>query len=247
MTEVTDRERAVKKSEIGHYIDLGLGLGVDATDPKPWTNKKSFRARHVTFEDLIGIKGGILNAFDHEVKSVREFQSSMNASIPISKILSVGIDAEASRSYSMQRRSIGRKIITRTIEFKSEFKNIPHERTETDFIGENQLSFEIQLTDFITRRTKKNVESLSMDSLADYCFQFVASSAVTHYVYSIELGACHYRTTSQEEYTANFGAAENLGMDRIANIVLEHTTRVKTHKFQTSIINLNWKIQEERW
>jgi hypothetical protein len=29
--------------------------------------------------------------------------------------------------------------------------------------------------------------------------------------------------------------------------VLEHTTRVKTHKFQTSIINLNWKIQEERW
>lgn len=228
----------MSESEIGYYSDLGLGLGVDATDARPWKNKRSFRARHVTFEKLLGIKGGILCTFNDEVESVREFQSRINASVPTGEILSVGIDAEASRSYSVQRKSIGKKIVSRTIAFKSEFKNIPHERIETDFVGESQPSFENRLTEFIQDQTKKSVESLCIDRLTDHCFQFVANRTVTHYVHSIELGACHYRTMSREEYVTKFGASANIGVEGIAEMALKNTARFETRKFQSSVIRI---------
>lgn len=233
---MAEDRRVINESETGYYSDLGLGLGVDATDPHPWTNKKSFRARYVTFENLLGIKGGILRAFSDEVKSVRDFQSHMKASVPTSEILSVGIDAEASRSYTVQKRSVGKKIVSRTIAFKSEFKNIPRfERTETDS-GEIQPSFEKRLTGFIEERTKKDVKSLSMDALVDRCFQFVENRAITHYVHSIELGACCYRTMSEEEFAANFGNSTSLGVERIAEIALTNSARVERYNFQDSVI-----------
>ena len=230
--------RAVNEREIGYYSDLGLGLGVDATDARPWKNKKSFRVRHVTFDKVLGIRGDTLCAFNDKVESVREFQSRMDASIPTGEILSVGIDAEASRSHSIQRRSIGKKIISRTIAFKSEFKNIPQERTEYDFAGESQPSFENRLTEFIEDRTKKSVESLCIDSLTDYCFHFVANRTVTHYVHSIQLGACHYRTMTQEEYNTNFGASATIGEKGIAEIALKNTARFETRKFKSSVIRI---------
>lgn len=243
--DVAEDRRAVNESETGYYSDLGLGLGVDATDPHPWTNKKSFRARHVTFENVLGIKGGILHAFNEEVKSVREFQSSMKASVPTSEILSVGIDAEASRSYSVRKRSVGKKIISRTIAFKSKFENVPRERVETDFGESQQQSFESRLTGFIKERTNKSIESLCMESLTDRCFQFVADRAVTHYVHSIELGACHYRTMSEEEYNANFGAGASVGAEKIADIALTNNARVETHKFQSSVIKIGQMRKRE--
>ena len=234
---MTEDRRVVNDSEIGDYSDYGLGLGVDATDCQPWTNKKTFRARHVTRESVLGIKGGILRAFNEKVTSIREFQSSMKASVPTNDLLSVGIDAEASRSYSVQRRSIGKKIISRTIAFKSEFKNIPHERVETDF-GESQPSFESRLTGFIKERTKKRVESLSVETLTDLCFQFVENGAVTHYVHSIELGACHYRTMSEEEFVTVFGASANVGVKEMAEIALKNTATMGTHRFQSEDIKI---------
>ena len=128
-------KRAVSESEIDTYSELGLGLGVDVTDAHPWKNKKPFRARHVTFEEVLGIRSNALCAFNDEVESMREFQSKMNASIPTGEILSVGIDAEASRSHSIQMRSIGEKIVSRTIAFKSEFKNIPQGRIEDERVN----------------------------------------------------------------------------------------------------------------
>ena len=234
---MTKDRRVVNENEIGNYSDFGLGLGVDATDCQPWTNKKTFRVRHVTQENVLGIKGGILRAFNEKVTTIREFQSSMKASVPTNDLLSVGIDAEASRSYSVQRRSIGKKIISRTIAFKSEFKNIPHRRIETDF-GESQPSFESQLTGFINERTKKSMESLSVDTLTDLCFQFVENRAITHYVHSIELGACHYRTMSEEEYVAAFGASANVGVKEIAEIALKNTARIGMHRIQSEVIKI---------
>ena len=229
----------MNEREIGYYSDLGLGLGVDATDARPWKNKKSFRVRHVTFEKVLGIRGDTLCAFNDKVESVREFQSRMDASIPTGEILSVGIDAEASRSHTIQRRSIGKKIISRTIAFKSEFKNIPQERTDSDDSdGESQLPFENRLTEFIEGRAKKRVESLCIDSLTDYCFQFVANRTITHYVHSIQLGACHYRTMTQEEYNTNFGASATIGEKGIAEIALKNTARFETRKFKSSVIRI---------
>lgn len=228
----------VKASEIGKYKDLGLGLGVDATDPTPWTNRKSFRARHATFENVLGMTGGILRAFNQKVTSVREFQSGVKASVPTNKLLSVGIDAEASRSYSVQRRSIGKKIISRTITFKSQFEDVPIGQVETDF-GEVSVNFERKLTKFIEKRINNaSVESLSLDTLTDHCFRFIEDRAVTHYVHSIVLGACHYRTMSEEEYVTAFGTNTNIGVDRIAEIALTNTARFKTHKFQSEVIKI---------
>ena len=234
----TTSERVVKASEIGIYKDLGLGLGVDATDPTPWTNRKSFRARNVTFENVLGMTGGILHSFNDKVTSVREFQSSVKASVPTNQLLiRVGINAEASRSYSVQRRSIGKKIISRTITFKSQFKDVPVSRSiETD---SGELSFESQLSDFIQKRTNNtNVKSLSLDTLTDHCFQFIKDRAVTHYVHSIELGACHYRTMSEEEYNTTFRANTNIGVEEIAEIALNNTARFKRSRFETEVVKI---------
>ena len=94
------------------------------------------------------------------------------------------------------------------------------------------------MTEFIEDRTKKRVESLSINSLTDYCFTFVANRTVTHYVHSIELGACHYRTVTQEEYDTNFGASATIGEKGIAEIALKNTARFETRKFKSSVIEI---------
>ena len=161
--------RAIRKEDnIGYFSDHGLGLGVNATDPKPWTNKSSFKVRHVTFENVLGISGGIVRAFDNEVTSMRQFHSNVRASVPTDLPLSVGIDAEGSRSYSVHKRSVGKKIVTRTISFQSKFRDIVHGRISNDFSEshhsgvcygephEVEQIFENRLINWIKERTNKS-------------------------------------------------------------------------------------------
>ena len=222
----------LNREEIGLYNSLGLGLGVDATDPKPWATKKNaFQARQVVFEDLFGIKEGILRKFNDKVTSMHEFQSSVKASVPTNKLLNVGIDTEGFRSYRAQKRSIGKEIITRTITFKSTFKDVP--RVEGDF-GDHEPSFESMLMEFIEEQTNAtSVESLRLNVLTDYCFRFVEHSSVTHYVHGIVLGASHFRTMTEEEYMNRFGANARLGVDRIADMALKSHLKFGTRKSQS--------------
>ena len=243
-------ERAIKAKEIGIYSDYGLGLGVDAMDPKPWTNKKSFRARHVTFEGVLGIKDGILRGFNREVTSLRQFQSNLIASVPTSELLSLGINVEGARSYSVHKRSIGKKIISRTITFKSTFEDIycGHERIDTDGGGlqeEDGKPFEDRLTRFIEEHEngRCSVESLSSEDLVGYCSRFVEDKSITHYVYGIELGACYYRTISEQEFNTRFGAKTDLGLDKIAEVALKNDVRFGTRKFQSEITRIG-RIKE---
>ena len=118
-------ERVIDESEISRFVDLGLGRGVDATKPSPWLSKSSFQVREVNFENIIGTEeGGLVNDFETVVESVQQLQTNMSASVPASQQVSVGVDAELSRSYSKTKRSVGTKVLTRTISFRADFDNI---------------------------------------------------------------------------------------------------------------------------
>lgn len=110
---------------MGRMIDLGLGRGVNATSSTPWFQKSSFQVREVTPCNIVGTEeGGILQSYVNEVESVEDIQTQMSASIPASEQVSIGIDAELSRSYSTSRKSMGKKIVTRSISFKPDMDEV---------------------------------------------------------------------------------------------------------------------------
>ena len=115
-------------AEIDRMIDLGLGRGLDSSNPKPWLNKSAFQVRRVTAEGVIGTEeGGSLQSYEQEVTSVISHQSDLKASIVVPKSpVQIGIDAEQSRVVSSTRRAVGKKVINRTISFRSDFEDVPY-------------------------------------------------------------------------------------------------------------------------
>lgn len=105
---------------------------MDATNPSPWLNKSAFQVRRVSFGELIGTEEGELEqSYVHEISSIQSLQISTSGSVPVSEQMSVGIDTELSRSYSTTRKSIGTKIVTRSISYKADFDDLTS-TTSTD-------------------------------------------------------------------------------------------------------------------
>ena len=114
--------RVITEQEVDSFQDRGLGRGVDATNPTPWLNKRALQIRKVNFDDIIGTEeGNLYQGFVNEVESTEHFQTSLSASVPANQLVSLGIDSELSRSYSVSQKSVGKKIITRTISFQANF------------------------------------------------------------------------------------------------------------------------------
>ena len=83
---VSPEGAACDESDIGRCLDLGLGRGIDATNPKPWLNKTSFQVRRVVYDELIGTEeGGALNQYTNHVKSSVTLQKSMLSAVTQSK------------------------------------------------------------------------------------------------------------------------------------------------------------------
>ena len=117
--------RVLEEGEEESFKDLGLGRGVDATNPTPWLNKKALQIREVISGDIIGTEeGNLYQGFVNEVESTQHFQTNLSASVPVNQLVNLGIDSELSRSYSATQKSVGRKIITRTISFLASFDKI---------------------------------------------------------------------------------------------------------------------------
>ena len=212
------RQRTITE-DIGHFIDLGLGRGVDATDLTPWLNRSAFQVRHVTEDNIIGTEeGDLLKGFVNEVESVQHLQASLRASVPASELVNIGIDSELSRKYSESQKSVGKKIITRTIAFRAGFKDIDdgkrivrHKEAFKDKDTSKQ-SFESHLVKWIDRKVEEKktlcelrhqpneTEELNQKVLADYCYEFIKTYSVTHYVHSLELGASYYHVLSEKDY-----------------------------------------------
>ena len=105
----------VSPGEIGRIVDLGLGRGVDMTKKSPWLDKSSFQVRPVNVDNIIGKEeSGSLQNYEREVVSIQEQQGELKASIAIPQSpVTIGVDAEYSRSHATRRRSVGKKVVNR--------------------------------------------------------------------------------------------------------------------------------------
>ena len=138
----------VTAQDIQRIIDLGLGRGIDATNPTPWKKKSSYQVRPVSFENIIGTEeGGCVQSYEREVTSVSETRGRASASITDPKTaITVGVEAEYAQSSSNRYKVVGTKVLNRTISFKDHCVDSevqPH--LESD-------SFETQLCKWIVRK-----------------------------------------------------------------------------------------------
>ena len=164
-------------------IDLGLGRGIDSTDPKPWINKTAFQVRRVTAESVLGTEeGGSLQSYEREVTSIISHQTDLKASVVVPQApVQIGIDAEQSRSVSSTRRAVGKKVINRTISFRSDFSDVPfisHDHTIDYYNSPNATegdesvadvqseyyTFEERLSKWIVRRILQRQELTAHES-----------------------------------------------------------------------------------
>ena len=112
---------------------LGLGRGVDGTDPTPWLNKSMFQVRGVTDDTIMETdEGGSLQTYVREVSSVHSQQSTLSASIDMPKApVTIGVDAEYSRNYTTSRKAVGKKLHNRTVSFKADFGDLRTDHTQS--------------------------------------------------------------------------------------------------------------------
>lgn len=160
------------KEEIYRFIDLGLGRGLDGTDSTPWLNKTSFQVRRVEYDNIIGTEeGGALRSYEREITSVQTQQTQIKGSLLVPQSpLTIGTDAELSRSISTTRRAIGKKVVNRTISFRDEFDDVPsggssfveaalHVSSVTVPLSINEnLTFEERLAQWIVQRLHRKWE-----------------------------------------------------------------------------------------
>ena len=108
--------------------ELGLGRGVDATEPSPWSKKSPFQVRYVTSDSIIATdEGGSLQTYEREIASLTTVHTDLKASIsaPAQAPVDLNLEGEFSRSVSSNRKAVGKQIINRTVSFRADFNEIP--------------------------------------------------------------------------------------------------------------------------
>ncbi len=167
--KATKAEAVLTELEIGRMVDLGLGRGVDATNPKPWINKSSFQVRRLTIDNVIGTEeGGSLQSYEREVSSVHTQQTDLKSSIVIPQApVSIGVDAEHSRSFSTTRRAVGKKVINRTISFRADFEDAPQSRSTDPKVARMQASASY----LTTRAVATEADTLVADAQSGLTFE----------------------------------------------------------------------------
>ena len=164
---------ACEPGDVPRIVDLGLGRGLDATSQTPWLNKTSFQVRRVCFDELVGTdEGGALQSYVNEINSVSMQQVKMKSSVTVPQSpVTIGVDAEMSRSSTSSRRSVGKKVINRTISYREDMDDLPapsEEMAKDAAVAEVSLRttpaqhpastmppFQDRLTTWICKRFKK--------------------------------------------------------------------------------------------
>ena len=100
----------------------GIRFGVSKRD-----SILTAQVRPVTMVSIIGTEeGGSLQSYEREITSICHHQNELKASVTVPQApVSIGIDAELSRSASVTRKSVGKKILNRTISFRADFHDVP--------------------------------------------------------------------------------------------------------------------------
>ena len=203
---------ACDATDIARSFDLGLGRGIDATNPKPWLNKTSFQVRRVVYDDLIGTEeGGALNQYTNQIKSSTTLQKSMLSAITQSKSpVRVDVDGEIARSLTATPKSVGQKVVNRTISYREDCApETPRSAsggrdTFDDFEDRlwkwicEQLEFPVSgpnatvLESFDKHVNGSSDPAEQRAKVIDACRAFVHVFRATHFVTAIELGAAEY-------------------------------------------------------
>ena len=220
------------KEELYHFVDLGLGRGLDGTDSAPWMNKTSFQVRQVTYDGIVGTEeGGTWQSYEREVLSVQTHQAQMKASLEVPHSpLTIGADAELSRSISTLRRTVGKIVKNRTISFRDDFEAT---KKENMTMG----TFEERLKKWIMECYKHehdvvgNFESpisfiesgIDRSDVKEACKEFVNLFRITHYVSAIELGAAEYHVLQEDEYHIATSASGSLGVEKVGTAASKYS------------------------
>lgn len=114
----------ISQEEVQRFVDLGLGRGVDSTDPHPWANKSSFQVRHLLPEDigdLIGTdENGLLQSYVSRITCIKDTQAQLKAAISIPYTpVSLGVEGELSRRFSTTTKVKCRTATNRTVSFQT--------------------------------------------------------------------------------------------------------------------------------
>ena len=273
--EEVKRERMIesKLKDGGRMEDLGLGRGVDATKPHPWQSKSSIQVRTVN-EDCKNIIGteesGQREYYEEEVNSVLTQQLNTNLTIQEpSNSLTIGVDAERSRSFTDTRKAVGERVMTRTVSFRTNYdENETLEKELSKFIldrlqmkqqwdkhreGSTELSqWEAgadplqHLKDFIYKLDRQSAE---LWLILRHCYDFIEHLGITHYVHTIKLGAARYMVLTTEEYYSKLEGSGQTGFEvnKVAKVALKssggHTKRDKHTMTKVSEIG---KIADNR-
>ena len=121
-------KQVVFPDEIARYHELGLGRGVDVTDPDMWKSKTPYLVRRASEHNIIGTQEcEILESYKKEVSTFEMQRQKMWLSLdnPVSSQVKIGMDEQSSRSSSSTKLIEGEKIETRTISFEFHFDDVP--------------------------------------------------------------------------------------------------------------------------
>ena len=216
---VGGEENENKPPNYSRLEEFGLGRGVDATDPTPFMNKKPFQVLPVDSENSIFTDlGGALEIIFHKIERSDSQTAQLAASFTAPKTpITIGAAIEHSRKITQRGYTLGRKVITRSIEFRKDLSN------------EKQSFLEKWL---IERKYYKKDDPIPSEGLV----QFLIDYGITHYVTKIQLGAAEYRTMSETNYSSFISGKQTLGVDKIADLALS-----MSGKNEQSIHNLQVK------
>ena len=116
-------------SEVKHFQELGLGRGIDSSDPQLWKNKTPMQIRSIN-EDLSNIiatdESGIVHEYKKVVSPLKTQQAKIQTCLsdPASEI-KIGLDAHYSQSSTSTIIVKGTQVKTRTISFRYQFDDLP--------------------------------------------------------------------------------------------------------------------------
>ena len=250
--EAGEARDCVQEKDIQRIIDLGLGRGVDATDRTPWKNKTSFQVRPVTIENIIGTEeGGGEQSYEREITNASETCGQVRASITDPKAtVSIGVEGTYARSSSSRYKVIGTKVLNRTISFKahcndSDIKLPPGTDTFEAWLCKWILKNreEVMQTPIASIQPSSHHETvvqkvefhMSDNVIAEICNNFISQYKVTHYVSSIQLGACGYEVITESRKGHRFGAGSHIGVQKIAAGSASGTHSKSHHKKTTDV------------
>ena len=245
----------LSKEEIQRFVDLGLGRGIDPTDPRPWANKSSFQVRlpnAANLSEIIGIdEGGLLQSYESRICSSDDAQAQVKAGLSASHTpVSLEVQREMSRSSNSSRKVKTTTVINRTISFRMDSISVPELSTkETPQEPQPPPSFEEILSRWIWeqichRNSNKKLQKLAQKSavslvhdylqnpskeeftmIVEVCSDFINSFGITHYVSSITLGASEHVVESASKCTRILKQGANVSVPQIASV--EQTASLK--------------------